>query len=129
MSQVKVVERRMRINKLDIIKYQILTYCFFNGITVTSLVLDGLVQLALQSSAELNTFCMHIGGPNKIFSSAQSARNAINKISNNKDSSKNLVVKKGKNKKEIQLNPEMNIQAEGFIMLDYKFLASDTQKS
>lgn len=124
MSKVNVVEKKVRVSVSDIIKYQLLTFCFFNGITLTKFDLDFLVELARAKVAELNTFCEKIGGIDKIFSSPQSARNAINKAS-----IKKLVIKKGKNKKLLYINPEIKLQVEGNIMLDYKFLARDSEES
>lgn len=121
MAQVNVVEKKLKISKVDIIKYQLITFCFFQGITLTKLDIDCLVELAIQKQAELNTFCNHVGGPEKIFSSSQSARNAINKASQ-----KNLVIKRGKNKKLLYINPEINLQVDGNIFLDFKYYAGDS---
>ena len=41
----------------------------------------------------------------------------------------NLVVKDVKNKKMIALNPDIKIQTEGTILLDYKFLGNDSEES
>lgn len=121
MAQVNVVEKKQRVTRLDIIKYQLVTFCFFNDITLTKLDINFLLELALRKSVELNKFCEEIGGPNKIFSSPQSARNAINKAG-----IKKLIIKKGKNKKLLYINPEIKLQVEGNIMLDYKFLFSES---
>ena len=119
-----VVEKRARVTRTDIIKYQLVTFCFFKSITLTKLDLDFLVELAIRKKVELNVFCKEIGGPGKIFSSPQGARNAINKAG-----FKDLVIKRGKNKKLLYINPDINLQVEGKIMLDYKFLVSEPKES
>jgi hypothetical protein len=50
-------------------------------------------------------------------------RNSVNKSEKN-----GLVVKHLDNKKMIMLNPELKIQTEGTVLLDYKFLAHDSQE-
>ena len=121
MAQLNIVEKKVRLAKTDIIGYQLITYCFFNNITLSKLDIDCLVQLAIRKQIELNKFCAEIGGSKLIFGSPQSVRNAINKAS-----AKKLVIKKGKNKKLLFINPEINLQVDGSIMLDYKYLASES---
>lgn len=103
-------------NKTDIIKYQILTHCFINNINLSGAELDCLTELVLQGSAELNTFCLYISDK-KIFNSPQTVRNCLNKIQKF-----NLISKEGKNKKNIYVNPSLNIKCDGNIILDFKFL-------
>ena len=43
-----------------------------------------------------------------------------------KQKKKELIVKEGKNKKIIKLNPNMNIQTEDTILLDYKILSFES---
>lgn len=117
----KIELKKKNISRSDIIKYQLITFCFFNNISLTKLDIEFLVQLALKKVVELNKFCEEIGGENKIFSSSQSARNAINKAG-----IKKLIMKKGKNKKLIFINPELNLQVSGNILLDYKLLCYDS---
>ena len=59
-----------------------------------------------------------------IFKSSQSDRNAITKAEK-----KNLLVKKGNNKKTISLNPDINVQTSGLVLLDYKILGSESKES
>jgi hypothetical protein len=33
------------------------------------------------------------------------------------------------NKKKISINPAMNVQTKGYVLLDYKILGSETQES
>ena len=60
----------------------------------------------------------------QIFKSSQSARNAITKAEK-----KNLIIKKRHNKKTISLNPDINVQASGVVLLDYKILGRESQES
>ena len=58
-----------------------------------------------------------------IFKSSQSARNAITKAEK-----KNLLLKKGHNKKTISLNPDINVQPNGLVLLDYKILGREPEE-
>jgi hypothetical protein len=81
--------------------------------------------LSLSGPIELTHFCYDASSDEEmIFKSPQSVRNAINKAEKFK-----LVVKDDSNKKIILINPDLKIQVEGNILLDYKFLGDDSKKS
>ena len=120
------------VNKVDLkhqvdinvsIKYQIITYCFFNNILINNSDLKFLTELAKFQDIEITIFCEDIVNK-QIFKSSQSARNAITKAEK-----KNLLIKKRHNKKTILLNPDLNVQAFGVVLLDYKILGRETKKS
>jgi hypothetical protein len=120
---VKKVEKKVKMSKDDIIKYQILTYCFLNEIQISLSDLLCLAELAKLENVELTRFC-YIISDKKIFKSAQSCRNAITKATK-----KELIVKNGVNKKNIKLNPKIEIQTKGTILLDYKLLGIETEEA
>lgn len=117
MAKAKFVEKRVRMNHRDIIKFQLITESFINRIHITNSELECLALLGAYGESELADFCNSIVSEN-IFSNPQTARNFLNKAAKAK-----LVVKKqvqGTNRKKIQLNPGFNIQTQGTIVLDYK---------
>ena len=120
--KVKKVEKKIRTSKEEVIKYQILTYCFLNEIQISLSDLLCLTELAKLDTCELTKFC-DIISDKKIFKSPQSCRNAITKASK-----KDLITKSGKNKKNIKLNSKIEIQTKGTILLDYKLLGIDTEE-
>ena len=71
---------------------------------------------------ELTKFCETISELG-IFKSSQSCRNALSKAEK-----KGLIIKEGKNKKTISLNPDMNIQTEGTLFLDFKILGVESKE-
>ena len=92
------------VNKVDLkhqvdinvsIKFQIVTYCFFNNTLISNSDLKFLTELAKVQEIELTKFCSDAVSKG-IFKSSQSARNAITKAEK-----KNLLIKKGHNKKTI----------------------------
>ena len=109
--------------KWDIVKYQLLTYCHLNNISVSEADLNCLTYLALEGNQELTSFCLKAHSKN-IFSSVQSVRNCLSKAEK-----KLLIKKEGKNRKKIYINPEMNIYSKGNVLLDFKFLSVETEES
>ena len=116
MAIVNKVEKRVKINRDNVIKFQIITYCFMNDIQISTSDLNCLTELAKEESIDLTNFCENISGQ-LIFKSPQSCRNAIQKAKR-----KDLVVKDGK---KVMLNPTMKIQTTGDIFLDFKILGVD----
>ena len=122
MAIVNQVDKRMRMDTWQIVKYQILTHCYLYNIQVSEADLDCLTYLAIEGEQELTSFCIKAHARN-IFSSTQSVRNCLTKAEK-----KNLIVKEGKNKKKITINPIMNVHSKGNVLLDYKFLSIETQE-
>jgi len=117
MALVTQVQKRLVMSKEDIIKYQIVTHCYINRITMSESDLDCLLLLSVIGPIELSHFCYEASDEHKIFKSEQTVRNCINKCEKN-----NLVIKNPENKKIISIHPDLKIQTEGDILLDYKFL-------
>jgi hypothetical protein len=121
MALVKKVDLKLKVNIDTSIKYQILTYCFFNDILLNNSDLKFLGELAKNNDVELTKFCFDLV-KQEIFKSPQSARNAITKAEK-----KGLLNKKGTNKKTISINPSINVQNEGLVLLDYKVLGNASE--
>jgi len=123
MTTIQKVEQRVRLGKTDIIKYQLLTYCFLNRIPVAEGELECLALLANKGPQELGNFCNQAAVA-KIYASAQTARNSLIK-----SEKKGLALKEGKTRKRIMLNPNIKLQTAGNILLDFKFVfIHDTTK-
>jgi hypothetical protein len=86
--------------------------------------LECLTLLSLNSPIELTHFCYDASEEHEVFKSSQTVRNSINKAEK-----AGLILKNPNNKKEISINPDLKIQTEGRILLDFKFLANDTQEA
>jgi hypothetical protein len=85
--------------------------------------LDCLTLLSFNQPIELTDFCYDASSEEGwIFKSPQTVRNSINKSEKNQ-----LIIRDDSNKKVIMLNPNMKVQTEGTVLLDYKFLGSDSQ--
>jgi hypothetical protein len=123
MAIVNQIDKKVRMSKWEIVKYQILTHCYLNKINVSEADLNCLTFLALEGDQELTSFCTkaHV---KDIFSSTQSVRNCLTKAEK-----KNLIKKEGKNKKKIFINPDLKVHSQGNILLDFKFLSVETKES
>ena len=125
MALVNQVQKRVKMPKWEVVKFQILTHCYINRITMSESDLNCLTFLSFNEPVELTHFCYDASTEEEwIFKSSQTVRNCINKAEKN-----GLIVKDQNNKKIIMLNPLLKIQTEGTIYLDYKFLANDTQET
>lgn len=122
MALVNQIDKRVKMDRFDIIKYQILTHCYLNKISVSEADLNCLTYLALEGDQELTTFCSKAHGQH-IFSSIQSVRNCLTKAEK-----KHLIKKEGKNRKKIFIHPDLKVFCKGNILLDYKFLSIATQE-
>lgn len=132
MSTINQVQKKGIMNQWDIVKFQILIYCYFNEITICDSDLECLTLLALNGESELTDFCNAACDPDnrdketnlqitrRIFTSPQSVRNCVNKAFG-----KRLLEKVGTGKKRIVINPEMKVQSMGNILVDMKFLRKD----
>lgn len=124
MALVNQVQKRVRMSKWDVVKFQILTHCYIQRIVMSESDLNCLTLLSFNQPIELTHFCYDASAEDEwIFKSPQTVRNCINKAEKNK-----LVIKDPENKKQVMLNPEIKIQTAGTILLDYKFLGDDTQE-
>jgi len=113
------VQKKVRMELWDIVKFQIAVYCNINKIQIAEQEIDCSALLAIVGNSELTGFCTEAIKQN-ISGSTQSIRNALAKIEK-----KGLIVKTGRSKKRISINPNMNIQITGNILLDYKIIRID----
>jgi hypothetical protein len=125
MALVNQVQKRVKMSKWEVVKFQILTHCYINKITLSNSDLDCLTLLSFNEPIELTNFCYDASSEEEpIFKSSQTVRNSLNKSEKN-----NLIIKDISNKKLIKLNPNLKIQTQGIILLDYKFLGDESKKT
>jgi hypothetical protein len=125
MALVNQVQKRVKMSQWEVVKFQILTHCYINKITLSNSDLDCLTLLSFNEPIELTNFCYDASSEEEpIFKSSQTVRNSLNKSEKN-----NLIIKDESNKKLIKLNPNLKIQTQGIILLDYKFLGDESKKT
>jgi hypothetical protein len=123
MAVVNQVRKNVKMDLWSIVKFQIAIHCHLKALHVSDQDLSCLTFLALSGEKELTEFC-EAATKNKIFGSSQSVRNAVTKAEK-----KQLLVKNGKNRKTITLNPDLKIQISGNILLDYKVLHVESKEN
>lgn len=116
---VNQVQKKIRMELWDIVRFQITVHCHISKIQLSEQEIDCMSLLALSGNSELTMFCTEAIKQN-ISSSTQSVRNALAKIEK-----KGLLLKTGRSKKRISINPNMNVQVKGNILLDYKIIRID----
>jgi hypothetical protein len=84
MAIVNQVQKKVILSKKDVIKFQILTHCYINRITVSDSDLECLTLLSLIGPIELTHFCFEASDEHVIFKSEQTVRNCVNKCEKNK---------------------------------------------
>lgn len=117
---VNKVDKRIKASLNDVIKYQIMTYCFFNDIKVSRSDLECLTELAKKPESGLTEFCDYVASL-KIFKTSQSVRNCISKCTK-----QNLITKSDTGKKKISLHEDLKVQSEGVIFLDFKVVSNES---
>lgn len=97
-----------------------MTHCFANDIFLNKTELDCLALLGSKGKIRLSEFCI-LATTEKILGSPTAINNCLAKISRS-----NLFLKEGGGKKQIFLNPSLNIQTKGNIVLNYKIVSLES---
>lgn len=116
MAKVNLVDKRARMDLWNIVKFQLITHCYLSNITLSESELDCLTLLCIKGEYDLTDFCT-LASTQKIFKTTQTVRNCLVKMERS-----GFISKEGKNKKKIAINPDIKVQAEGNVLLDFKFV-------
>jgi len=130
--EVKKVNKKLRLSTLDVIRYQLITeILFFKNEYLIPSDLEILTLLVMWGPIDLGGFCASAAKimykeslPEELSTRAQNIRNRIVKLEKRK-----IIVKSKTGRKIIALNPDIDIQSEGNILLDYNYLALETSKA
>jgi hypothetical protein len=133
MAKVNLVDKRAKLTLSDTIRYQLITHCYLNKIVLSELDYDCLTNLGMSGEVELTVFCSIMAekrlkdklkdlkpkgkGTKAPVASPQTIRNALIKLEK-----EGLIYKDGGGRKKIKLHPDLKIQTEGNILLDFKFV-------
>jgi hypothetical protein len=130
MAKLHLVEKKVKMSKDDIIRYQIITHCYINHVSLSTTDVDCLVFLGTFGKIELTEFCKKVAdlrldeklkewmndtSKKRPEASPQTIRNAVFKLEK-----MGFIVKDPDGKRSITLNPDMKIQTQGNILLDFK---------
>jgi hypothetical protein len=134
MAKFNVVDKKVSMSLEEIIRFQIVTYCYIHRIILSESDLSCLTLLGINGKAELSDFCNACCDPanrdkepttsyqKAVFKTPQTVRNCIARMRNH-----NIINRDGS--KTIELNPDLNIQAEGNVLLNFKMFYIGTEES
>jgi hypothetical protein len=130
--EVKKINKKLRLSTPDIVRYQLLTeILFFKKEYLIPSDLEILTLLVMWGPLELGGFCASAAKviypeslPEELSTRAQNIRNRIVKLEK-----RNIIVKSKTGRKVIALNPDIEVQSKGNILLDYNYLAVETSKA
>ena len=113
MAAIKI-EKKVQLNKFEIIKYQLIHYCFIEKIKLSHTEVDCLAFLGELGKIRLSEFGKK-AADRGILGNAISVNNCLSKLEG-----RGLFIKSEGGKKMIFLNPKLEIKSEGTIILDLK---------
>ena len=115
MASVNLVEKAVKLELDEIVRFQLITHCHLSKLTVSDADIECLATLGILDESELTPFCELIAN-RKIFKTTQTVRNCLSRMEKS-----DMIVKTGPSKnKVIKLNPDINIQTSGSTLLIYK---------
>lgn len=119
MQAIKI-NKEVRLNKVEIVKYQLMHHCFMSNIRLSDTELNCLAFLGSLGQLRLTEFAKKAAEAS-ILSTPISVSNCLSKLEG-----RGLFVKKGTGKKIIFLNPDLNIKSEGNIIIELKLIKLET---
>lgn len=130
--EVKKINKKLKLSTQDIVKYQLITeVLFFKKEYLILSDLEILTLLVMWGPIELGGFCAAAAKviypdslPEELSTRAQNIRNRIVKLEK-----RNIIVKSKTGRKIIALNPDIDIHCKGNILLDYNYLAVESNKA
>jgi hypothetical protein len=130
--QVNRIQKKVRLNVHDLVKYQIMTeVVFFGKEHLIPSDMELLTLLALSGPVELVSFCTlaakHLYPTMKAEEIAVRSQNVRNRIV--KLEKRNLIEKNKEGKKVIQVSSKITLACKGNVLLDYNLLSIETDKA
>lgn len=122
MEAIKI-EKVIKLNKFEIVKYQLMHHCFISNIKINDTELNCLSLLGELGSIRLTEFGKR-ASEKGFLGNPIAVNNCLSKIEKS-----NLFIKKGTGKKIIFLNPDLNIKSEGNIILELKLFKLEANSS
>jgi hypothetical protein len=117
-----VVDKRVDMNKREIVEYQIMHYCFVNSVQINHTEQKLLALLGATGKIRVTAFCERAVKA-KILGSTQAVNTAMHKLYRT-----DLFIKEGIGKKVIYLNPKLQVLSEGNILIKLTLVKLETVK-
>jgi hypothetical protein len=136
MVKLNKIQKSGYMNLWDIVMFQVHIYCILNNKNLSISDIECITLLSINGEMELSDFCNiaceyeeRDRDPENylekaVFKTPQSVRNSVSKLEN-----LNIILKEGKSKKKIKVNPNLNIVTKDNIFIELKFLRkNDSEK-
>lgn len=119
----KLIQQLVRLDKFNIVKYQLMHYCFVNKIILNDTELNCLSYLGELGNIRLTEF-NKLGVEKGILGSAPAINNCINRLED-----RGFILKERAGKKLICLHPKIRIESEGNIVINLRLVKLETTKT
>ena len=123
MAKVNLVNKQVQLGIEEIIRFQIITHCYINHITLSELDVDCLSFLGVVGKVELTDFCKHMA-ERRLNKKLSAWKSKTRRPEASPQTIRNILIKAEKAN-----HPDLKIQTAGNIMLNYKFICLDTQEA
>lgn len=117
------VSKTIQLSRSEMIRYQILHYCFMKNIRLNNTQISCLTLLGEMGSTPLRTFCQAAADKN-ILANSTAVQNCLYQMDG-----KSLYLKKKQDRLIVSLDPSLNILTEGSILLELKLITLGTNSS
>lgn len=122
MAKFISVNKTVQKELFDIVKFQLIYYCFENKVSLSETEMNCLSLLGCKGEIRLIEFCrlaVDVG----LLGTPTAVNNCLCRIEHSK-----LYIKKGAGKKIIFLNPDLGVQTKGNILLNYKIFRVESDQ-
>lgn len=123
MAQVTIVDKKLVMSLIDIVRFQLNIYCFAENIKLSPSQLNTLAHLGVWGEMNISDFCEEIVRAD-IFGNPQTVRNFILTAVK-----LNLVERTGMGNKIIKMSDKLELKTEGNILINLKGIHVETQES
>lgn len=118
-----VVDKKVELSLLDIVRYQIHFYCFINNIRIAPAQLDALAYLGMWGEINISDFCQEITDI-ELFTNTQTVRNFIIKCVKS-----GYILRKGTGNKNIELSEIFDLHRTGTMLINLKVYHVDKSQN
>lgn len=118
-----LVNKNITLSKFEIVKYQLIHYCFINKIWLGETELNCLSLLGECGPIQMTDFWQLVVDK-EVLKHPIGVNNVLRRLQDKK-----LVIKQKSGKKVVLLNPDLNIQSDGDIVINLKLIKLETKKT
>lgn len=119
---IEVNNKPVKMDLFETIKFQLMVHCFVNKISLNETEYNCLALLGCKGEMRLVEFC-RLASDLGFLGNPTAVNNCLARVEKSK-----LFIKKGAGKKMIFLNPDLNMQTKGNLLLNYKIVRIESDE-